>query len=401
MLFVLLVGACSPLLAQEADERIAAELKQASSQQLVELLGADEYPTREAAEAEILTRGEEMVPLVQAARTSPDLEIRIRATNLYQQLLTRLRNDQLKRFLKMDTSVELPGWKRFQQQNGDDEATRKLYVAMLQREWDLLTTMEQQPFLIDYLFFQRSNKLSNVPRFGGQAFEINEGSAAAMFFVASQADVRITQPSMDQLRYLLAVPQLTGDLQDPHSNKPLLSVFENWLKANIELGRFSSEMRYIVLSTCMRENIPSGTLLAQQILADRAKPSSEDGFVQLNMGINAEQQMMFAMLALAKLGSQKNIPEIEAFFDDTSAIQSQLAIGEEFGTELRDVALLAVLHLSGEDPKEYGFSRLANDPTYLYNIRSIGFLSNEERSAAFEKWQQAQKQKQEQPDKKS
>ena len=149
MLFVLLAGTCSSLWAQEADARVADNLKQATSQQLVELLGAEEYPTREAAEAEILQRGEEVLPFVQAACTSPDPEIRLRAANVYQQLSNQLRNEQLNRFLKQDTSVKLPGWKRFEQQNGNNEATRKLYVAMLQQEWDLLIHGRQQiPFLL-------------------------------------------------------------------------------------------------------------------------------------------------------------------------------------------------------------------------------------------------------------
>ncbi len=392
MLF--LWGAVSPLIAQDRRDEETARLDKATSQELIDHLGANDYLVREAAEAEILTRGEEILPLVRAAQTSPDPEVRIRATSVYRQLSNRLRNEQFQRFLATDQSADLPGWKRFRQQHGDSPANRKLYVDMLREEWDLLVTMEKQPYLIDYLFFQRANKLRGNFQFPNQRQAISEGSAAAMFHAASQSDVRLTHPAMEQMRFLLATPQLSSSLQDPENNKPLLSVFEHWLKANIEMGRFTSEMRFVVLATCMRENIPSGTVLAKQMLDDRAKPLHEEGIAQLNLAINSEQQMMYAMLALAKLGSRDDIPTLEKFFDDSTPIDAHLSVGDQLTTEIRDVALLAVLHLSGETPKDYGFSRLAADPSFLYNVRSIGFLSEDERDAAFQKWEQAKAKKQ-------
>lgn len=377
-----------PMHAQEKEA--AASLENATSAQLVEQLGANDYQIREAAEAEILTRDEEVIPLIEAARKSPDPEVRMRATAIYRLLSQRLRSERLQRFLTTDDDVELPGWKRFRAQNGDDPATRKLFVTMLENEWDLLDTMEKQPYLIDYLFYQRANKLRGSFQFPNQRQSVNEGSAATMFFVASQPDVRITHPAMEQMRFLLATPQLSGNLQDPENHKPLMSVFEHWLKANIEMGRFTSEMRFVVLATCMRENISSGMVLAKQMLDDRARPLHEEGVAQLNFAINSEQQMMYAMLAIAKLGSRDDIPELEKFFDDSTPIDTHLTVGEQMTTEIRDVALLAVLHLSGKDPKDYGFSRLATDPSFVYNVRSIGFLSADERDAAFEKWEKAQ-----------
>lgn len=388
---LLLLGLIVPIYAQEDIEQLGAHLKEATGEELVQKLGANDFDVREAAEAEILTRGEEIVSLVEAACKSPDPEVRIRANDIYRQLSIRLRDERFERFLSMDKKTDLPGWKRFKEQHGDSPANRKLYVEMLRQEWELLVALEDQPHLIDYLFYQRANKMRGNFQFPNQGQGVSEGSAAAMFHAASQKDVRITQPAMEQMRFLMATPQLSGSLQDPENNKPLLSVFDHWLRANIEMGRFTSEMRFVVLATCMREHLPSGVILARKMLDDRSNPLRVEEFTQFNVGIDSDQQMMYAMLALAKLGSREDLKILKPFLDDETAIDAHLGITDRFTTQLRDVALLASLKLMGEEPKDYGFSRLATDPSFLYNVRSIGFLSQEERTAAFEKWEHTRK----------
>lgn len=387
---LLVVGTASVM--GEEPETPKISWKEASGPKLVQLLGSDEFVLREGAEAEILTRGEDILELVRQAKSSPDPEVQLRASAIYDQLFDRLRDERFKRFVAMEKEVDLPGWPRFEQQHGDNEANRKLYVQMLRDEWDLLVKMESHPHLIDYLFYQRANKLREtfhnpeLRAVGG----ISRGSTATMFHVASQSDVRVTQAAMEQMRFLLANAQISGLLQETDPDNPMLSVFEHWIRSNLEMGRLTSEMRFAVLVTCMRDGIKSGTILAKQILEDRGKPVFEDGFSQLNLPIDSDQQVLYAMLAIAKLGSRQDLPAVERFLEDESEIEIGIAQADTFNTQFRDVALAVVIHLSGKSPKDFGFARIATDPNYVFNVRSIGFSSEEQREAAFDKWNKKQ-----------
>lgn len=377
--------------ADEAQTGGNSESEARSNELLVSDLGAQEYAVREEAEAEILQRGADILPLLNDARRSPDLEVRLRAATLYQQLSRSIRRENFERFLAMDENVQLMGWEQFKKRHGDGLPTRKLYVEMLKSEWDTIATLETQPQLIDYLLFQRANKLREE-MYGPRQSQVTEGSAAAIMHATSFEEIRITPTTMEQMKLLVATPQLTESLQDPERSAPLLSVFDRWLETNLEAGRFTDEMRFIVLSTCLREGISSGKIVAKQMLEQRASPAYQNGFGQFG-AINANQQMMYAILAIAKLGGKEDIDQLKEYLDDKTEVSLHSVQGDQFKTQLRDVALVGVLHLSGEDPKDYGFPRITNDPNFLYSIRSIGFTAEEQRDNAFRKWAQYEAEK--------
>ncbi|MEW4564587.1 HEAT repeat domain-containing protein [Bremerella sp. JC770] len=361
----------------------------ASGEALIAQLGDEQYQVREQAERKIMQRGAPMLPLLREAARSPDPEIRLRATALYRQMSDRVRKDNLRRFADMADDVDLPGWKRFQERHGDTPAIRKLYVSILKDEWDIVVALETQPQMMDYLLFQRANKIRE-DLYGPDHIQISEGTAAAMLHATSFEDIRITDPTMDQLKFLLTAPQVTTSLQDPESAGPLLGVFDQWLESNLKSGRFSQEMRFVVLTTCLREGIKSGKIVAKQMLDERASPIYQNGFGQFG-AVNTTQQMMYAMLAIAKLGGKEDIEYLSTYLDDATEISLPTAQGDRFSTLLKDVALVAVLHISGEDPKEFGYPRISTDPNFLYNIRSIGFTTDEQREKAFQKWEKSQK----------
>jgi len=385
LLIVIGAGTVEDALAQEESS------SGPTGEDLIARLGDQEYEIRELAEDQIMQRGADMLPLLRDARRSPDPEIRRRATTLYQHLSERVRKENFARFAEMADDVDLPGWKRFQARHGDTLETRQLYVSILKDEWNVITALETQPQMMDYLLFQRANKIREE-LYGPNHVQISQGTAAAMLHATSFEDVRITDPTLDQLKFLLAAPQVTTSLQDPESAGPLLSVFDQWLETNLKAGRFTPEMRFVVLTTCLREGIKSGKIVAKQMLDERASPVYQNGFGQFG-AINATQQMMYAMLAIAKLGDKEDIEYLQQYLDDQTEVSLPTVQGDQFSTQLKDVALVAVLHLSGENPKEFGYPRISTDPNFLYNIRSIGFSSDEQREKAFAQWEKMQKRK--------
>ena len=54
--------------------------------------------------------------------------------------------------------------------------------------------------------------------------------------------------------------------------------------------------------------------------------------------------------------------------------------------EVRDVALVVLLRMTGRDPVEYGFKLLKENPETLYYVYTFGFVDEEEREATHAKW---------------
>jgi len=53
---------------------------------------------------------------------------------------------------------------------------------------------------------------------------------------------------------------------------------------------------------------------------------------------------------------------------------------------VRDIVLAILVHMTGQDPKAYGYNLLAPDPETIYRVYTFGFLEDKERDAAFAKW---------------
>lgn len=375
-------------LAARAEEAETSDVKTTPTQ-LVAQLGAEAYTAREAAEAQILQRGEDVLTELQKASTSPDPEIRIRASLLLNQLTLQIRRDRFARFVGGSNDVDLPGWATFQKRHGDSSAVRKLFISMLDEEWDLLINVEQEPRSTDYLFYRRAVELRQR-MYGTAQQPISLGSIAAMLHAASHDEAPITPLSLNQVQYLLSSPDLSLGLQNPDTAPAISSVFDHWLKANLKAERFSTNMQFLVLMVCLREKIESGVVLAKSILDNQGRTFNSSDLATAGFAVsNTDQQLVYALLAIGKLGSEADIPYLESMFQIKDELTTYPMPGDHFETQLRDVALLAAIHLAGKDPQDFGFARLTPDPNYLYSYRTIGFSQPEQREAAFEKWQQA------------
>ncbi|MFI4874035.1 MAG: hypothetical protein ACIALR_01770, partial [Blastopirellula sp. JB062] len=126
----------------------------------------------------------------------------------------------------------------------------------------------------------------------------------------------------------------------------------------------------------IREDLQSGVELARSMVEDPGPMSH----VQPN-----NLPLAYSILAIAKLGSPEDISFLEKLFDNDNDIVPGNR-REPFESQVRDVALASAIHLSGRNPREFGFDRLTADANYLFSYRTIGFATDAERTAAHEKW---------------
>jgi hypothetical protein len=76
------------------------------------------------------------------------------------------------------------------------------------------------------------------------------------------------------------------------------------------------------------------------------------------------------------------------FLDDASPLGVYLSRGVVIKSELRDVALAAIIRRSGADPRQFGFQYVKPGATFLYSPATLGFSDSPQREAAFAQWAQ-------------
>ena len=99
-----------------------------------------------------------------------------------------------------------------------------------------------------------------------------------------------------------------------------------------------------------------------------------------------------ALCYLAKNGDYEvDRQRVTELLDDNRDCHTWINVNEVIKVQVRDVALAVTLHMAGEDPKNYGYKHLRSHPRDVYQTYSMCFKTDEERQAAFKKWQEFSK----------
>ena len=344
---------------------------------LVDLLGDTRFIERENA-ASILTKAG--LPAQQAlmdGMKNADAEVRFRCQRI---LATILENDfrrRLKAFAEesdLDQNYGLSGWERFREVVGSDAGARRLFVKMHDSESRFLTITDEGPkrateaFNLRCLELQQSLKHRRKPN-----QEIDEGSVAALLFVGSQAEISIS----NQMGSVLTSFCYQGKVQAAMSSGSTLASMKRLMGLWIE--RPNPPAAYQNLMLAMKYNLTEGLQPAQSVLTG--------GTVQ------APHVRQYAILAIAKLGNEIHIPLLEPLLKDSTLCASRTVNRVAFRTEIRDVALAAVMHLSGHDPEKNGFAGLQKNDQMLFNPSTLGFEDNEKRGVAMQQWKTLQEER--------
>jgi hypothetical protein len=78
---------------------------------------------------------------------------------------------------------------------------------------------------------------------------------------------------------------------------------------------------------------------------------------------------------------------LEKLLADRSLCSTHTVDDVTYTTQFRDIALVALLHLHGENPVAYGFKHIRTHAQYAYSPYTIGFASDDDRQAAFAQWE--------------
>lgn len=337
---------------------------------LIQQLGHSEFTQREAATERLLEIGLPAATALQRGQQSVDREIRYRCTRV----LTRIRAEQRRRRLDAfityrdsDSADGLPCWPRFRRIAGDTARSRALFAKMLQTEWELLARGDDPSQAAEAL----ADRCSQLEQARSQFRQIPTlASVASLLLLAS--DDRINVPDQVGTKlYILCnqVPSFRQSL-DTHgkSSSIVRRLVGQWI------GRGEGAMTgYYCLNLAMRHNFPEGVGLARRILA------------QNNLPLHYRE---YAILAIAKLGDAKQVPALEGLLEDHSICRTRKDPKSRttMQTQVCDIALATIIHLSGQDPRKFGFTQLRTNPLYVFVTNTAGFADDQQRIESRRKW---------------
>jgi hypothetical protein len=97
-----------------------------------------------------------------------------------------------------------------------------------------------------------------------------------------------------------------------------------------------------------------------------------------------------AVLAVGRFGSAADVPTLEPLLEDnTDYLPTRVANlpqGPIYPVQVRDVALAVLLHLTGQEPFDYGLVHARPHPLTVYDATSLGMENDARRTAAIAQW---------------
>lgn len=346
---------------------------QQRAQDLVRQLGDDSYPVRQRAMRELTQLG---VPAKQALLTglqSDDAEIRWRCRRVLASVLELDLRARLADFAA-DTDgsegLSLPGWERFRELVGDEPAARELFVEMQRAEPDLLEAADAPNAPLDEALQQRCAQLQQVIFAPDQRARRAAplGSVVTLFFVATRADVQVTDALVSYLHTFSYQPAFQQIMNDPRRSKPVRKLLGTWVGRNS--GTFSTYHNFM--------------LSLQYGLGEALDPA----LAALRSGTAQPYAQQYAMLVVGRFGGAEHANLIEPLLNDHNVLGSNNINQQEVRTEVCDVALAILVHLAGENHPDFGFKFLQKNPQSVVIPLSAGFANDGERQSAIKKWRE-------------
>jgi hypothetical protein len=241
---------------------------------------------------------------------------------------------------------------------------------MHQAEPGLLESAEATPAVAAQVLEDRLSGLQNTlyrAADGGQRW-LSLGTVAALFFVATDANI----PVPDRLAQMLHNFSYQQPFAEALAAGPKATVLRKLLGAWVARNT-DGTAAYLSMMMALRYELREALEPALNLVRTQA---------------GQPQMLQAAMLAVGKFGDRQHVPLLEQMLANNSELFKQNVSGKQMRTEVRDVALAVLIHLTGQEHQQYGLVRLQRNTQTLFNATSIGYFEEEERLLALKKWRE-------------
>lgn len=337
------------------------------SAELVKLLGDGRFATREMATTQLIEIGWPAKSSLEAGIVSEDREIRFRSSRILSIIDEMDFQRRLTGFAagRDDEDNSLPGWESFRERYGGESESRSLFVEMQRAEPDVMRAIAEGPRGVGKKIDARCLILQQKQRMYREA--IGLGSVAAFLFAASEDGVTVDLQSGSAICSFCYQQSFTAALESNDKKNILRKMLGRWVE------RGEDWTAYQCLSLAMRYDLKEGLVPAVKVV----KNPANQPYIRQN-----------AVLAIAKLGDESHIELLESLLDDDARCTQQRIKNVTYEAQIRDVALAALLCMTDQDPKEFGFERYQANSTNLFITSTVGFENDAKRQKVFAKWKE-------------
>jgi hypothetical protein len=348
-----------------SDDRTRAE-------DLVRQLGDHSFASREQATRELFRLGLAAKEALLAGSRDPDLEIRRRCRDLLPTILEADHRARLEAFIADKDGKQkhdLPGWERYRKVVGEDAAARELFVAMQRVEAGFLAETDKDADHAGEHCAHLTGRLYQK-MFGGPGTpnrQIDLAEVAPLLLVASDARTQMPLQSHHIISNFFYPPAAKGALTTAGS--PFQRLALAWMERQTDDDTACQQMFF----TAANLDLKAAVDLALKVVRDKKLQGAG---------------LASALTTLGKLGGKEQAATLEAFLDNRTALGNFMLNKERGTTEMRDVALAMLVHLQGQDHRDYGFLFSQSNSHLKFYPNFLGFRTDEQRSKAFALWKE-------------
>ena len=389
-----------------------------SPQQLVEQLAAKSYRQREWAAQQLRNLGKAALPFLQDGLTSTNPEQRARCEELLATLKQSPADIELALFLhdgQIRNPKLLPGWERFAKVVGSGPAERVLFASICPTISPLLQAIDKNPAEAVNLFRTRcTNVQQEIFRNGGfNGFHagVQTNEIAALLFVAGDERLKLEQHASYMFTFFYQEPVRNQLL----ATAPGKRLFDQFLSVN---AAKEPNVLQQAVNLCKQFNfndtidrvlVPAGKELLKRTAEGKIPAHSIQSVFtaaqQLNLPETKEVALKLlgnprldtlskamALVAIGRFGDKSNVKDLLPLLADKTRIAAGSINNISYTTEVRDVALFALIRMTDQHFCDYQFAYTKS--THIINPEHVyptlcGFSTDAERNAAltrFQRW---------------
>lgn len=347
---------------------------EARARDLVRRLASESYKEREQASEELRKLGLVAKAALEQGIRDDDLEVRRRCLDLLPAVMEIDLKNRIAAFLadkEGKGNHDVPMWQRYRKVVGTDAAARQLFCEMLEGD-ALMLLMDCAEYAnregeILERYLRRTQQKMYQPVTGRQPGQFSRGELAAALFIGGlDPAIGSRQQGAYIVCNMLYQQAARNALSDGPAAPVVKSLLLRWMKSQ------TNEHVVMQLSQIIQNlNFKEGHAFLAEVIKEKKV-----------RGIYLAQ----AAISLARLGGKEQVPILETLLADETnlgRVQFNTIIGD---TQVKDVALAMLVHLTGQSHKDYGFCFISQQPTLLWAPNYLGFQNAQNRDEAHKKW---------------
>jgi hypothetical protein len=316
---------------------------------LVRQLGSDQFAERVAAERALLALGARAVDAVLTGRASDDLEIRRRCASLAKKIWSGLGARRAKALREGRPDRDLPLWDHYRRMMGSGKVEAALFAEMYEEEVEVF---EEVAWALRQRDYHRVKDLHQ-----GQVDRFTEAGAAKNFPGRPSTRARDLPPE-DYPRILAAL--FIGTLPGARLGDEGWSVLTTPLSYHTRFRRNSSRkgpegeaVRKLLGRWCLTARTDLALWNASwQVLAHGLPGPGRELARRVLAESDNPQTLAGAACVLGHHGTEDDITRLLLLVKNAKEYHTVLR-----GIQVRDVAVVSLARLTGQNPRDYGASR--------------------------------------------